>query len=151
MNPLSLMKTNTTRFLLPFIFNDEVTCSQIFKDIYVDSYTSDFYRPEHDGKIIIVKTINELPYDTINKPIQSYQRGTNYIFVYDTPDWWRDDVAFIMNSNYDLISEEANYKLMHFWENSDALETLLSPIPNIDKQIYKYNKFEEMYRVREDN
>lgn len=151
MDPLNLNKTNTTRFMLAMIFNDDVTYNDILSDHYINSYTSDYYEPENDGYIIIVKSINEEPRRTINNPIRSYQRDTNFIFVYEIPDKYKDDYAYIITGNLTLISPEYKKRLLNFW-GEDTIDSDLIDLLTKDKtsnsKIYKYDLYEEMYRVR---
>jgi hypothetical protein len=151
MDPLNLKKTNTTKFILPMIFNDETTYNDILKNHYLDSYTSDYYEPENDGCLLIVKTIDEEPSNTINKPIRKYKRDGTFVFVYEIPDKFKEDFAYILIGSFNDISEEYRQKLLLFWD-----EDVNSGLSNIitknytRKGLYKYDIFEEMYRVRKE-
>lgn len=152
MNPLNLKKTNTTRFLLAMIFNDDVIYNEILTDIYLNSYTYDFYVPENDGYLIVVSSTKEEPKNTITKPIRSYQRNSKYIFVYDIPTQYKKDYNILINGNFKNVSAEYKSKLLRFWNEPDDSE-LYELLKYISKstEIYKYNKFEEVYRISDDN
>ena len=152
MNPLNLSKTNTTRFMLAMIFNDDVTYNNIVKENFQDSYTSDFYEPENDGYILLVKTNDEQPRGTIHDPIKSYQRDSHFIFVYEIPDKYKTDYFRILTGNFGELSNDYKTKLLNFWCNDQetSLYYLLNSDTNLRK-IYSYDLYGEMYRVRKDD
>jgi len=148
MNPLSLNKSNTTKFMLAMIFNDEATYNDILHDDFIDSYISDFYRPENDGCIMVVKTTEDAPRGTINDPIKKYQNDDDWVFVYEIPDERMDDYAYIVAQDYYSLSAKYKAKLLHFWEcDSDCVLNDVLNVLSVMGKVYAFNILKEMYKV----
>jgi hypothetical protein len=152
MDPLNLRKTNTTKFILAMIFNNETKHTDILENNFIDSYTYDFYEPENDGYIIVVKSTNDTPSETINKPIREYPRGKHYLFVYEVPDQYLDDHVKILNGEYENLSSEYKLKLINFWDEDWNVKSefikLLVVHDRVKSKVFKFNPFEEIYRKR---
>ena len=145
MNLLNLRKTNTTRFILAMLFEDNVKIHHILNDNFIDSYISDFYEPKYDGYVLIVKSINEKPKNTIIEPIANYKRDEHFVFIYNIPEKYNRDLACILNGKLDSISHEYKDRLLSFW---DELQDNDTEDESYKTRVYKYNKFNEIYRVR---
>jgi len=139
--------------MLAMIFNDDIKYNNILNDDFIDTYTSDYYEPENDGYIIVVKSINEEPYGTMNNPIRTYQRDEDFVFVYEIPDQYKTDYFCILKGDFDSISWEYKNKLLYFWDEindedeEDSLEEILFTKNLRLKKIYNYVKPREVYRV----
>jgi hypothetical protein len=156
MNPLNLIRTNTTRFILAMLFNDDVTYTDILKNNFIDSYISDFYRPEYNGYLLTVNSVNKELSGTVSSAIKSYKNDTDYVFVYEIPEKYRDDYNVIRKGQYGRISDEYKLKLLKFWECDDETKleenfTFGNLLYNDDrlKRVYVYIPFDEMYKIRE--
>jgi hypothetical protein len=132
MNPMNLVYSNTTKFIIPMLFSDS-THNEVLNKYFIDSYSFDYYEPNYDNKIIIVMNINEAP-KTDFSPIDTYKRQNQYCFVYEVPLEFKDDYEYILKGKYHLISEKYHERLLHFWEE-------------VDMFTIKYNFIRELYRV----
>ena len=128
---MNLVCTNTTRFIIPMLFQDS-NYTEVLEKNFIDSYSFDYYEPEYDNKIIIISNSNETP-RTKYTPIASYKRQNQYCFVYDIPDEFKKDYAYILKGKYDFISQDYFNILKEFWEEE-----------TID---IKYNFIREVYKV----
>ena len=129
---MNLMYTNTTKFIIPMLFSDS-NYTEVLNKYFIDSYSFDYYEPNYDNKIIIVKENNEAP-RTDHSPISMYKRQNQYCFVYDIPDEFKDDYDYIVKGRYNLISEECRDRILKFWDEIDIFTI-------------KYNFIREVYRV----
>jgi hypothetical protein len=132
MNPMSLVCTNTTRFIIPMLFSNS-NFVEVLNNDFIDSYSFDYYEPNYDNKIIIVTSVNETP-RADHAPIETYQRQNQYCFVYDIPDEFKYDYECISKGKYDLISDKYNKRLLNFWSEKEQLKIKFTPV-------------REMYRV----
>jgi hypothetical protein len=150
MNPLNLSKTNTTKFIMAMLFNDTVKYNDILENHFIDSYTYDFYEPENDNNIIIVKNDDEPPIKTITPPIKQYNRGKNFIFVYEIPKQYQNEHNLILKGDYTNLSPDYKLKLINFWDEdwNDRSEytKLLIATHKIHSNIFRFNPFEEIYK-----
>lgn len=152
MNPLNLMKTNTTKFMLAMIFNDDITYTDILKDHFINSFVSDFYRPENDGTLLVVKSIDEAPRGTINNPIVSYQNDDDFVFAYEIPDKYLDDYAMIVSGDWNNVSDEYKQKLLKFWEcDQESMMYLILYVDSKLRERFNYNALKEIYAVVDKN
>jgi hypothetical protein len=134
--------------MLPMIFNDDITYTNILKDHFIDSFISDFYRPEHDGQLLVVKSINDVPRGTINAPTAQYKNDEDFVFVYDIPDKYKDDYAYILSNSIEHISEEYRQKLLKFWEcNEESLLHVLLYTDTKLRKVYGFDIFKELYKI----
>ena len=150
MEPLNINKTYTTIFMLAALFNNDTTYNNILQDDFIDSHISDFYRPEHDGCILIVKSKNTIPKNTITPLITKYKNDTDYVFVYDIPNKFKDDYTKIMNGDFINISKDYKERLLEFWEsdNTTKLYDLLINAPKKLAKIHTPELFREIYRIQ---
>jgi hypothetical protein len=133
MNPLNLVCTDTTRFIIPMLYTDSNYKSMLDKD-FIDSYSFDYYEPNYDNKIIIVKRTNRIP--KINYKLKyNYIRQNQYCFVYNIPDEFKEDYNYIMNGKFHLLSTKYYNRLIQFWNETNFLFTI------------KFNPVYELYRV----
>ena len=133
MNPLNLVCTDTTRFIIPMLYADSNYKSMLDKD-FIDSYSFDYYEPNYDNKIIIVKRTDKIPKINYNL-LYTYKRQNQYCFVYDIPDEFRKDYNYIIRGKFHLLSNNYIERLILFWNEQKFLFTI------------KYNPIQELYRV----
>ena len=133
MDPRNLVCTNTTRFIIPMLFEDSNHIN-ILDNNFVDSYSFDYYEPNHDNKIIIVRSDDELPRTTY-KPIETYKRQNQYCFVYEIPDKFKKDYEYITKGEYEGVSLDYFRLFYNFWEDDFKFPTT------------NYNPIREIYRV----
>lgn len=131
MNPLNLVCSDTTRFIIPMLFPNS-NYDEVLKDI-VDSYSFDYYEPCYDNTIIIVKNNDKLPHTNYN-PLYTYKRQNQYCFVYNIPEEFKKDYSFIMKSQYNKLSKLYYTLLLKFWDVDEIFDI-------------KYNLVREVYKV----
>lgn len=133
MNPVNLVCTNTTRFIIPMLVSNN-NYTKILNKTFIDSYSFDYYEPNYDNKIIIVQNTNLLP-DINRIPISTYQRQNHYCFVYEVPEEFKKDYNTIMKGKDNNLSDHYYNRLLNFWDEEKFLTKI------------KYNPIREMYRV----
>jgi hypothetical protein len=122
MDAIKLLKTNTTKFMLPMIIKDNITFNQIFEKGYVDSYIGDINRPEYDDKILILRDepyIDDSHYseEVYTSPcISIYStEDLEHIYVHEIPSERLDDYGKFLQGLISEFSEEYKQHLIKFW------------------------------------
>lgn len=128
MEPFRLIKTLSTKLLLPMVLTDKVTYEQIFENCFVNAYVIDLSNNDFcfmDENLIIVRTdYTDEHYDeTIYKDtcIDVYKNEYDeadivFIYVHKILDKWVTDYYNIITGDYKNISEEYIDHLLHFWK-----------------------------------
>lgn len=133
MNPVNLVCTNTTRFIIPMLFSN-INYIKVLNEYFIDSYNFDYYEPKYDNKVIIVKTIDIPP--EINIPLlDKYIRQNHYCFVYNIPDEFKRDYEALLKEKFNLLSTKYYKNFKAFWSTDENPSNI------------KYNPIREMYRV----
>ena len=131
MNPMSLVCTDTTRFILPMLFTNS-NFVEVLNNDFIDSYSFDYYEPNYDNKIIIVTRTDEEPRADHN-PIEVYQRQDTYCYVYNIPNKFKNDYELITKGKYNQISKEYTQVLLDFWSEDTPLKIKFKP----SREIYR--------------
>ena len=152
MSVLQKYYTTTTKFILPILFNDNITYKDVLTKVFNDSYIADMKRPEYDDKILLVfylelfkddeiynEKVNKLILKNIEaKQITSYIDGDYFVYVYDIPEQFIEDYFKVIDSKYNETSKDYYNKLMIFWEYDKKLSDVLSAYTwEFKKHMYK--------------
>lgn len=121
-------RTLTTRYILPFIFDD----SNLFSDKYdfINAYVEDINRPYLDKHIIVLFKYNPKLYDFISKSMRSnpWYTTENDIFidneyyleyVFIEPPENRSIIEVIKSGSFNSLPEENKIQIISFWKNID--------------------------------
>jgi len=149
MEPLRLVKTYTTKLLLPMVVNDDITYDLIFSNNFIDSYIIDIGHEDFcfmDENLIITRAdyvdehYNERIYTS--SCIDTYRsedddRDVIFFYVHKIIEKWVADYYNIITGDYKNISKEYIDHLLRFWKLDKA--SFLYYILTIDKDnIKKY-------------
>ena len=115
MNPLSLSKTHTTKFILPMAFDENTIYNKVLTENFIDTYIAVYDKPEYDNNIIIRINPN---YGFIGDEgfKDNYLDDTCMHYIYEIPDHWADDYVKILAGKYSELSEEYKQHLLKFWD-----------------------------------
>lgn len=148
MDILKSKYTQTTYFLMPLLFSEDIKGSQIINDNFKNAYVADFNKKQYDDKILLVYSEKtELP---VTNKLDEYSFNDNRIFVYSLPDIFDDDYANILKGNWSKLSEIAKQRILSFWEETENsfIYGLLYHIPNkYIKSFYK--KYTELDPIKD--
>lgn len=146
-------KTLTTRYILPFLFND----SEIFKDEYkfINAYIEDINRPYLDNHVMVVFEYDTKNYQKIDNCILNnpyycnkyniYINNVYYIeYVFIIPPIYKKIINIIKDGYFNNIDESLKLKIIDFWKNTDLsyLKDLLHNIKDLNdiKSLYERNE-----------
>lgn len=147
MSVLQKYYTTTTKFILPILFNDNITYKDVLTKVFNDSYIADMKRPEYDDKILVVfhydefkkKAVDLYLKEIITTMVDSYIDNNYYVCVYDIPEEYKEDYYKILDSKYNETSSNYYDKVMKFWQNDDKLNQIL--------KAYTWKFKKHMYRI----
>ena len=123
-----------------YICQHTTNYNSITDNSFINTFVADYKLPEHDDNIIVVQ---EKP-GKLNcielQPKAEYKTDNHYIYVYETPEKYKNDYNLILNSKYSLISKELKNHLLNFWKETDSskLHYLLY------KELYNYVDMEKL-------
>lgn len=140
MNPIFLDKNNTTKFILPMIFDDDVKYNEILTKDFINAYIADFDKPEYDDHILIACKEGKTSYDELPKPTHQYNKNNLTVFVYDIPENHAEDYFTLIAGMYSLLSESYKQRLLDFWNQEKG-----SDLDKILNKIIKVTKNDEVY------
>jgi hypothetical protein len=123
MNVLRFTKyTNTTKFILPLLFDEHTKYHGIFNNFFINAYIADFANKENDDKIHLL--FADYPSLTIQQtlpdPITEYEYKDGFVLVYDLPIEWENDYIKIITGQYSTVSEKAKNRMLSFWEEDST-------------------------------
>ena len=118
-------KTYTTRYILPFLFNNK----EIFCDEYgfINAYSSDINRPYLDNHVFILFEYDPSKYDHINKYVRKnkYFYDSKHIFINGV--FYIEYIMVIIDNKslinnikegeFSSISTEDRFKIINFWKD----------------------------------
>jgi hypothetical protein len=128
MNILKFSKyTNTTKFILPLLFDIDTKHHELFDNFFINAYIADVANKENDDKIHLL--FADYPSLTLTQKItdsiSEYKYADGYVLVYSLDNKWEDDYNKIITSQYSTISDNAKNRILSFWEE-DADSALYS-------------------------
>jgi len=158
MNPLTLNKTATTKFILPMLFKD-VKFNKVLIEGFRNAYVADFDKPEFDDHILIVFKDELCEFDTIFAEFQkdlvdTYMSNKDFIHVFKIPEGMESDYYEVIAGNYSAISDTYKKQLLNFWDkddNSDLYKVLYKRIEDVKNKLYElehdvdYDRLTELY------
>ena len=119
---------NTTRFILPLIFPDNTTHSQILPKDFIKAFLADIDNGEHDNQILVL--LNSMPTESdkefVKLAVDSYVKETLSVYCFELPDKFLEDYHLFLAGKYSDLSEDAKQRILEFWEEDD--ESLLHGI-----------------------
>jgi bifunctional N-acetylglucosamine-1-phosphate-uridyltransferase/glucosamine-1-phosphate-acetyltransferase GlmU-like protein len=117
--------TNTTKFILPLLFEDNTNYHILFNNFFINAYIADMANKENDDKIHIL--FADYPSLSIQKilpePITEYEYKDGFVLVYSLDPKWSKDYNKIIQSRYSHISELAKDRILSFWEEDNTSVT----------------------------
>ena len=158
MDPIKLLKTNTTKFILPMIVKDGIKFNKIFEKGFVDSYIGDLNKPEYDDKILIIRNEPYVDLEHYSEDIYistcidvyliNNDNTVEHTYVHEIPFERMDDYGkFLQNKVYEF-SEEYKQRLLSFWNiNKDSIYycILYNDRKGILKKLEEQNKNKPMW------
>jgi|GEM_PF-3078534 hypothetical protein len=138
--------TNTTKFILPLLFDDETKYHVLLQNLFINAYIADMSHQENDDNIHLL--FADYPSLTFQKnltdPISEYRYKDGYVLVYPLNKKWNKDYEKIIRSEYSKISEHAKERILTFWDEDDT-SVLYGILYKKKKYLQKY--FEEILKV----
>lgn len=122
MNVLRFTKyTNTTKFILPLLFNEGTKYHELFNNFFINAYIADVANKSNDDKIHLL--FADYPSLTLTKNITEttteYKYGDGFVLVCPLEDRWVDDYYKLITGKYSTISVEAKNRIQSFWDEDD--------------------------------
>jgi hypothetical protein len=119
MNILKFSKyTNTTKFILPLLFDIHTRHHELFDNFFINAYIADVANKENDDKIHLL--FADYPSLALTQkmtdPIAEYKYEDRYVLVYPLENKWDDDYNKLITGQYSTISEKAKDRILSFWE-----------------------------------
>lgn len=131
--------TNTTKFILPFLFDENTRYQELFDNLFVNAYIADMANKDNDDEIHLV--FADYPSlkltQKIANPFTEYEYKDGYVLVYSLDNKWIDDYNKIILGKYSTISVEAKYRILSFWEE-DNKSPLYSVLFKEGKAVRKF-------------
>jgi len=123
MNVLKFTKyTNTTKFILPLLFDDNINYHEIFNNFFINAYIADMANKDNDDKIHLL--FADYPSLTLQQklpdPITEYEYKDGFVLVYNLNPKWEDDYIKIISGGYSTVSEKAKDRILSFWEEDNT-------------------------------
>ena len=123
MNVLKFTKyTNTTKFILPLLFDEKARYHEIFNNFFINAYIADMANKETDDRIHLLfadypslKIQQTLP-DTITE----YEYKDGFVLIYPLALEWEEDYEKLIRGEYSTISEKAKNRILSFWEEDNT-------------------------------
>lgn len=117
MDILKSKYTQTTYFLVPLLFSEDIKSSQIINDNFVNAFVADFNKKQYDDKIILVYSEKaDLP---AKNKVDEYKDETRRMFVYELPEAYQDDYANVLKGYWSKLSKDAKERILSFWEETE--------------------------------
>ena len=124
------LKTNTTKFILPLLFDKGVKFDDILPKNFKNTYVADIDRQEVDDYILVAYDSN---WDDIEDPNVTadianivYKKDDDLIYGLKIPDKFLDDYHLFLAGKYSQLSAGAKERILEFWDAGE--ETLLHGI-----------------------
>jgi hypothetical protein len=123
MNIIKFTKyTNTTKFILPLLFDKDTKYHRLFNNFFINAYIADIANKNNDDKIHLL--FADYPslklQQELTDAISEYQYKDGYVLVYPLAIKWEDDYNKIINGLYSTISNEAKERILSFWEEDNT-------------------------------
>ena len=123
MNVLKFTKyTNTTKFILPLLFDEHYKYHELFNNFFINAYIADMANKENDDKIHLL--FADYPSLIIQKKlpetITEYQHKDGFVLVYPLASEWEEDYEKIIRGDYSTVSEKAKNRIISFWEEDNT-------------------------------
>lgn len=116
MNPLSLRKTDTTKFILPMVFDESIKYDKILTTGFEDTYIAIYNNPIYDDHITITHTGEYNGFYLVQtEPKKILLEDETVFVIFDIPEQWADDFVKILQGEYSKLSEEYKQHLLNFW------------------------------------
>jgi hypothetical protein len=114
--------TNTTKFILPLLFDEHTTYHRLFDNFFINAYIADMANKENDDKIhLLFADYPSLTFQqTLPDPISEYEFRDGYILVYSLDPKWEGDYIKLISGEYSTISEIAKERILSFWEEDST-------------------------------
>jgi hypothetical protein len=149
MNILRYYKTDTTKFILPLLFNDNTKHTNILTNDFKNAYIADIDDPSKDDYILVEfadSGSNPLTNNTESNLEETYIKDDSIIYAYSIPDKFIEDYYKFLSGKYSEFSEQAKKHILNFWGEDDKspLYRVLYgnsenwPSPNVKKEILGY-------------
>ena len=121
--------TNTTRFILPLLFDEDVSRDRIITKDFKNTYVADIDNQDVDDYILVRY---EYPYDSPDEYYyfdeeyygykKVYEKDGDFIYCFKLPDKFQDDYHLFLTGAYSKFSKEAKKRILNFWDaNEDTL------------------------------
>lgn len=114
MDILRLAKTDTTKFILPLLFNEDTKYPEIITDDFKNAYIADIDDQSKDGHILLVYT--EVTYTQCK---EVYEKGDLFIHVFSIPEEFIEDYYKFLSGKYSEFSEQTKQRILSFWDEDD--------------------------------
>lgn len=147
-------KTLTTRYILPFLFENET----IFNDKYsfVNAYIEDINRPYIENSIFVLFKYDSKVYDEVNKKMESnpyyYDKFNIFIdneyyneYVFIIPKDKKSTIDCIKSGFSNVISQENKERIINFWKNTSL--SYLKDLINAPKDITQIKTLKERNEI----
>lgn len=131
--------TNTTKFILPLLFENNLRYHELFNNFFINAYIADMANKEYDDKIHLL--FADYPSLTLSKnlpdPVTEFEYKDGFVLVYPLELHWEDDYNKIITGQYSTISEKAKERILYFWEE-DSTSLLWGVLYKSGNAVRKY-------------
>jgi hypothetical protein len=114
-------KTNTTKFILPLLFDEKTNWRELYENRFVNAYIYDMANDDNHDKIhLLFAEYPSLSFlQNLKNPISQYQYIDGFVIVYPLELKWEKDYIKLIEGEYSKICEEAKSRLLSFWEEDN--------------------------------
>jgi hypothetical protein len=114
--------TNTTKFILPLLFDNDTTYHELFSNFFINAYIADMANKINDDKIHLL--FADYPSLSIQQklpdPVTEYQYKDGFVLVCPFSIEWEEDYNKLITGQYSTISEKAKKQILSFWEEDNT-------------------------------
>ena len=139
MDAINFSFTYTTRFIIPLLFDKNITHEEVFNESFINAFIADIENKDNDDKIHLL--FADYPSLTLQKklpePVAEYQHGDRYILVYEIPVEYADEYTKFLIGSYSKFKDETKQRILDFWKANE--NTLLHGV--LYKEGDKIKKF----------
>lgn len=113
--------TNTTKFILPLLFDNNTRYHELLKNFFINAFIADMANKENDDKIHLL--FADYPSLSLTQKLSNiiteYRYKDGYVLVYPLNLEFEEDYEKIIRGEYSAISEKAKNRILSFWEEDN--------------------------------
>jgi len=114
--------TNTTKFILPLLFDEKTKYHELFTNFFINAYIADMANKENDDKIHLL--FADYPSLSLTQKLSNliteYKYKDGYVLVYPLAIELEEDYEKIIKGEYSTISEKSKNRILSFWEEDQT-------------------------------